>query len=157
MMIVIRDYTAADAPDLWALKFHTIHQINKRDYTAEQLRAWAPAGFDMQIWQKRADGMHPYIAQFGHTIVGFADLQPDGYIDHFFCSADYQGCGVGKALMQHILHRAQMLALPRVYSAVSITAKPFYENFGFTVVKKQSVEVNGEHLTNFLMERNIEA
>ncbi|MGL5364343.1 MAG: GNAT family N-acetyltransferase, partial [Plesiomonas shigelloides] len=40
------------------------------------------------------------------------------------------------------------------YSHVSITAKPFFERFGFRVVKKQQVAINGQVLTNFLMEKH---
>lgn len=97
--------------------------------------------------------MKPFIAELNGQIVGFADLQQDGYIDHFFCHAGYQGIGVGRALMEHIFSTGRINGVSRYYSAVSLTARPFYERYGFRVVNEQQMEVNGLLLTNFVMEK----
>lgn len=152
-MIIIRNYQKADAPETWELKFHTIRNININDYSPEQVKAWAPDNFDMVVWQKRVDDMNPFIAELNGKIVGFADLQPDGYIDHFFCHAGYQGIGVGRLLMEHLIDRGRSVGIKRYHSQVSKTARPFYEHFGFSVVKEQQVNINGQLLTNFLMEK----
>lgn len=152
-MITIRPYQSSDAPILWQLKKQTIHTINRRHYSLAQVNAWAPARIDMAIWQKRADNMAPFVALIDDKIVGFADLQSDGYIDHFFCHTEYQGVGVGSALMLKILDQAKQMELPRLYSAVSLTAKSFYQHFGFKVIQQQQVETQGEVFTNFMMER----
>jgi putative acetyltransferase len=81
-------------------------------------------------------------------------LQSDGYIDHFYCHLDYQGKGVGKALMRALMDKGEQTGIQRYYSHVSITAKPFFEHFGFEIVKQQSVEVRGAALTNFMMEKS---
>ena len=152
-MIKIRNYERRDAHVTWDLKFQTIRNINIRDYSSEQVAAWAPANFDMDVWLKRVDDMKPFIAEINGQVVGFADLQQDGYIDHFFCHADYQGIGVGRALMEHIFSTGRTNGVSRYYSAVSLTARPFYERYGFRVVKEQQMEVNGLLLTNFVMEK----
>ena len=152
-MIKIRNYERRDAYVTWDLKFQTIRNINIRDYSSEQVAAWAPANFDMDVWLKRIDDMKPFIAEINGQVVGFADLQQDGYIDHFFCHADYQGIGVGRALMEHIFSTGRTNGVSRYYSAVSLTARPFYERYGFRVVKEQQIEVNGLLLTNFVMEK----
>jgi putative acetyltransferase len=46
--------------------------------------------------------INPFIAETDGVIAGYSDLQSSGLIDHFFCHHNYQGCGVGKALMSHI-------------------------------------------------------
>jgi putative acetyltransferase len=46
--------------------------------------------------------INPFIAATDGVIVGYSDLQSSGLIDHFFCHHNYQGCGVGKALMSQI-------------------------------------------------------
>ncbi|MGI5310051.1 GNAT family N-acetyltransferase [Rheinheimera sp. WS51] len=152
-MITIRDYAPADASALWDLFYHTIRHINSRDYSAAQVQAWAPDNYDMAAWQKRMQGLSPYIAVIDGAIVGYSDLQSTGLIDHFFCHHLYQGQGVGKALMRHIFSQGQSLAIKRYYSEVSITARPFYQKMGFTVVKQQQVLINGQKLTNFIMEK----
>ncbi|WP_064603703.1 GNAT family N-acetyltransferase [Photobacterium sp. J15] len=152
-MIKIRNYERKDAHVTWDLKFQTIRNINIRDYSSEQVAAWAPANFDMDVWLKRVDDIKPFIAEINGQVVGFADLQQDGYIDHFFCHADYQGIGVGRALMEYIFSTGRSNGVSRYYSVVSLTARPFYERYGFRVVKEQQMEVNGLLLTNFVMEK----
>lgn len=99
--------------------------------------------------------INPFIAQINGVIVGYSDLQSSGLIDHFFCHHSYQGSGVGKALMSHIFEKGKDRGINRFHSEVSITAKPFYEHFGFLVVKEQSFEVRGQKLTNYIMEKTI--
>ncbi len=99
------------------------------------------------------DSINPSIAEINGVVVGYSDLQSDGFIDHFFCHHEYQGMGIGKALMTHILNCGSKKNIHRYYSEVSITAKPFYEHFGFKVVKAQNVEIRGQTLTNYIMEK----
>ena len=99
-MINIRNYENKDTIITWDLKFYTIRKINIQDYSLAQTKAWAPDNYDMALWQKRVGEMNPFIAELNDQVVGFADLQSDGYIDHFFCHSDYQDFGVGRALME---------------------------------------------------------
>jgi len=55
--------------------------------------------------------------------------------------------------MEHVLSVWQFQGVKRYYSEVSITARPFYEHFGFNVVTEQQVEMRGQNLTNFVMEK----
>lgn len=151
----IRMYEPNDADSLRQLKYETIHAVNIADYTKAQLDAWAPASFDREVWQARINAMHPFIVELEGKCVGFADLQEDGYIDHFFCHFQHQRQGVGRALMAHIFAVGHQRGITRFYSHVSITAKPFFARFGFRVVKEQQVAINGHVLTNFLMEKTL--
>ena len=153
-MINIREYQSDDVAITWDLKFSTIRKVNIQDYTEAQTQAWAPDNFDMALWQKRVHDMKPFIAEINGQVVGFADLQKEGYIDHFFCHSDYQGIGVGKALMQHILETGRANGVTCFYSHVSLTAKSFFEHFGFKEVKQQQVNINDQQLTNFVMEKH---
>ncbi len=154
-MIAIRHYKAADARALWALFYHTVRNINVRDYTQAQVEAWAPAEFDAAIWQQRMRTIDPFVAEMDGDIVGYADLQADGLIDHFFCHHQHQGKGVGRSLMEHILNVGRQRGITEFHAEVSITARPFFERFGFTVVHEQMVEVRGQTLRNFVMKRSV--
>jgi putative acetyltransferase len=147
--VTLRNFQKADASTLRELLSETVRQVNNRDYSAAQIAAWAPKDYDREAWRKRLQQNQPVIAELDGVIVGFADVQADGYIDHFFCSASAQGQGVGRALMEHLLTHGY----PRFYANVSITARPFFERFGFRLVREQQVDVRGEILTNFLMEK----
>ncbi|MCR9549800.1 MULTISPECIES: GNAT family N-acetyltransferase [Vibrio] len=154
-MLSIRRYRAEDAPILWTLFYHTVRVINRRDYTESQVSAWAPSDFDLNSWQRTMDAIQPYIAEIEGQIVGYCDLQSNGLIDHFFCHHEYQGQGIGRDLMSFLFSQAKVKGIERLYSEVSITARPFYEKMGFTVKVQQRAEVRGETLTNFMMEKYI--
>ncbi len=152
-MITIRPYVIADAKALWLLFFNTVRTVNSRDYSQKQVEAWAPDNFDFDIWQQRMAGIQPFVAEIDGVIVGYTDLQASGLIDHFFCHHHYQGKGVGKALTQYVISTAIKRAIPRLYSEVSITAKPFYEHYGFTVVREQTITVRGQNMNNVILEK----
>lgn len=152
-MIIVRKYNQGDELELWLLKVNTIKSVNSKDYSKEQINAWAPNVFNEEKWIKRIRDMNPFIAEIAGKIVGFADLQANGYIDHFFCHNEYQGKGIGKELMLHLINQSKEQSLPRVYSHVSITARVFFERFGFNVVKQQTMEIGNQALTNYVMEK----
>ena len=55
--------------------------------------------------------------------------------------------------MCEILTRAKSSNIDRIFSEVSITARPFFEKQGFAVLAEQKIVRNGIELTNFKMER----
>nr|WP_282449734.1 GNAT family N-acetyltransferase [Vibrio sp. 1CM2L] len=141
---------------MWEIFFHTVRNVNVRDYSQQQVEAWAPSSFDFALWQKRMNGLQPFVAELDGCVVGYTDLQPNGLIDHFFCHHEYQGKGVGRALMEHVFTVGRVRGVSRYFSEVSITARPFYEHLGFKVVNEQEVEMRGVKLTNYVMEKVVE-
>jgi putative acetyltransferase len=155
-MIKIRPYQANDAEALWHLFFNTVRVVNARDYSQAQIEAWAPEFFDMSVWQNKMTDLQPLVAELDDVIVGYCDLQSDGLIDHFFCHHEYQGQGIGRVLMNYILCLADERDVSRLYAHVSITARPFFECFGFSLLNEQKISVRGQELTNYVMERRCE-
>ncbi|MCL1065972.1 GNAT family N-acetyltransferase [Shewanella olleyana] len=152
-MINIRRFNTEDIKPLWELKQRTIHQVNRNDYSLAEVTAWAPYEYNESAWIGRVTKIEPFVAEVDHVIAGFADVQDDGYIDHFYCSADFQRQGVGKALMQAILNKAVVLNLTSLYAEVSITAKPFFSHYGFVEEQAQTVPVRGQKINNFVMRK----
>ncbi|WP_217529420.1 GNAT family N-acetyltransferase [Vibrio metschnikovii] len=152
-MIEIRKCQESDALDLWAIFYHTVRNVNLRDYSQAQVEAWAPDGFSSEIWQRKMNLLSPFVAEIDGKIVGYSDLQENGLIDHFFCHHEHQGRGVGRQLMEHVLRMGKLQGITRFYSEVSITARPFYERFGFNVIQEQTIEVRGQKLCNFVIEK----
>lgn len=153
MMLTIREFQKGDESCLREIFFNTVRHVNIKDYSALQVKAWAPDHYDESEWYKRINAIKPFIAILDSEIVGYADVQDDGYIDHFFCHWNHQGKGIGKALMQKLILTGQQNGSARLYSHASITAKPFFENFGFQMIKEQQVNIRGQVLTNFIMEK----
>ncbi|WP_117236150.1 GNAT family N-acetyltransferase [Vibrio maerlii] len=154
-MVTIRQFRESDAEALWHLFFNTIHQVNVRDYTQQQLDAWAPSTRDLDGWKLKMMQINPFVAEKDGNVLGYADLQPDGLIDHFFCHHEYQGKGVGRLLMEKIFQQAKHQGIGVLYSNVSITARPFFERFGFRVKAEQRVKRHGQILINYRMEKSL--
>ena len=152
-MIKIRKYQVGEETQLRTLFFDTIRNINIKDYSKAQVQAWAPDNYDETVWKGRIKAINPFVALIDNQIVGYADIQKDGYIDHFFCHSNYQGKGVGAALMKNIFEVGLAQKVARFYSHVSITAKPFFEHFGFKILKEQKVEIRDQILINYVMEK----
>lgn len=149
----VRQYQPGEELQLWELFYRTIHRVNIQDYSALQVNAWAPEQVDMADWIKKTQERSPFVCLKDQQIVGYSDLQPNGYIDHFFCHHDYQGKGVGSALMKHINTLANRQNMDKLTADVSITAKAFFEHMGFEVLNKQQVTIRGKLLTNYKMQK----
>ncbi|MFM2061268.1 MAG: hypothetical protein RLZZ507_938 [Cyanobacteriota bacterium] len=151
--MIIREYHESDTKMIMNLFYDTVHQINIRDYSQEQVKAWTGETMDYEFWYKRLQIKLPYIAEINNQIVGFAELENDGHIDCFYCHSKYQNQGIGSKLLKHIETIAKTRNNQRLYAEVSITAKPFFQKHDFIVVKEQQVERRGVLFTNFLMEK----
>lgn len=150
-MITIRKFKTGDENGTWNVFYSAIHLVCSKDYSKEQIQAWAPTDLDLSLWAKKIHSIKPFIATLNGKIVGYADLQDDGKIDHFFVHGNHQAQGVARALMNRIIQKAP--AQQKLYSEVSHTAKPFYEKNGFKVIKVQEANMRGVVLTNNIMER----
>ncbi len=152
--IVIRNYRLEDAKALMDIFYNTIHKVNIKDYTLEQVDAWAPkSNMKLEDWQERFKKNNPIVAIVDGKIVGFAEFRSDGYIDCFYIHHEWIGKGIGTALIKEIFIRAKKNKIKRVFVDVSITAKPFFEKKGFAVIRKQIIIRKGVELTNYPMEK----
>ncbi|MDJ0623621.1 MAG: GNAT family N-acetyltransferase [Desulfocapsaceae bacterium] len=151
----IRKYLPGEEKYIWDLFYNTIHNINVRDYTIEQIEAWAPSDLDENIWTDKIIEIDPYVVVAESKIVAYADLQENGYIDHFYCHHEHQRKGVGSFLFSFLEQLAISKNISKLVSDVSITAKPFFESRGFIVIKKQFLNKRGQSLENYKMAKHI--
>ncbi|BCO32605.1 acetyltransferase [Thiohalobacter sp. COW1] len=153
--IEVRKICRGEEEELWMLFYNTIHTINTRDYNDDQIAAWAPKDFDINIAIQKFIDIDPFVAIKDGMIVGYADIQTDGYIDHFYCHHKYQSQGVGRKLFSALEKEAKEKGIYKMYSNVSITARPFFEAMGFGVEKEQVVKVRDQKLKNYRMVRQL--
>ena len=145
----IRRYTPADCPAMAALFYDTVHRVNCRDYTPEQLDVWATGQVDLDKWNRSFLAHLTLVAMKDGILVGFGDMDSTGYLDRLYVHADYQGQGIATALCD-----ALEKAVPGpITTHASITAKPFFQGRGYRVVKAQQVQRQGILLTNYVMEK----
>lgn len=48
----LREYQPSDCAQMAELFYQTVHSVNAKDYTKEQLDAWATGEVDLQAWDK---------------------------------------------------------------------------------------------------------
>ncbi|MGM9481407.1 GNAT family N-acetyltransferase [Roseateles sp. NT4] len=136
--------------------FHSsIHGLASKDYSTEQIEAWAPVNLDQDLWSRRMHGIQPFVVEHDGEVVAYADVQASGYIDHFFVSLGHAGRGVGSMLMTHLHEVARNSGLSLLSSDVSRTAQPFFEKFGFRVVEQRSPVLRGVVIPNALMHKEM--
>lgn len=151
--MIIREYKFSDTQAMMKLFYDTVHEINIQDYTIEQVNAWASKSMDYEVWHKRLQAKLPYIAEINGEIVGFGELEADGHIDCFYCHSKHQKEGIGSKLLSHIENIASLRGVKRLYIEASITAKPFFQSKGFSIVREQQVELRGVLFQNYVMEK----
>lgn len=148
--MILREYQPDDCKELAALFYNTVHTVNARDYTKEQLDVWASGTIDLEQWNKSFQAHDSIVALEDNIIIGFGDIDKTGYIDRLYVHADYQGNGTATA----ICDRLEQTVSGSVTTHASITAKPFFEKRGYRVIKEQQVERQGIFLTNYVMKKD---
>lgn len=153
--MLIRKYKPEDCRTLSRLFYHTVHTVNAKDYSQEQLKAWATGEVDLEKWNQSFLGHHTFVAvettADQERILGFGDIDDSGYLDRLYVHKDYQGKGIGKALCRELESAVKSKNLS---THASITARPFFEKLGYRVIKKQLVERQGILLCNYVMEKS---
>lgn len=151
----IRLFEERDAKQVAKLFHDTVRSINLRDYSPQQVEAWAPNDLDFRDWATICSQRITYVADDQGTIAGFSELEANGHIGCFYCHKDYQRQGVGKQLYQAIEMKAIELQLDQLVTEASITAKPFFQRMGFSVVTEQAVHCRGEQFKNYVMKKSL--
>lgn len=146
----IRKYIPSDCKQLTQLFYDTVHTINVKDYTDEQLNVWATSHVDLEEWHKSFSEHFTVVGVENNVIVGFGDIDFSGYLDRLYVHKDYQRQGVATAIC-NVLENA--VVADKIITHASITAKPFFIHRGYRVLKEQQVIRNGIFLTNYIMEK----
>ncbi|OLO12793.1 GNAT family N-acetyltransferase [Chromohalobacter japonicus] len=152
-MVHIRRFRIGEERELFEVFHSAIHLVASRDYTPEQINAWAPVSLDQELWARKMRDIKPFVVEIDEKVVGYADVQPSGYIDHFFVSGFHPRKGVGKLLISTLHSEAVSLGLTELTSDVSRTAQPFFEKFGFCIIERRAPELRGVVVPNALMRK----
>lgn len=148
--ITLRPYTPEDCEEISLLFYETVHTVNAKDYSRQQLDVWATGSIDLAAWNKSFLAHTSFVAVDGETIAGFGDIDSSGYLDRLYVHKDYQGIGIATALCEKLEASVESTT---VTTHASITARPFFEHRGYVVKKEQQVERQGILLTNYVMEK----
>jgi putative acetyltransferase len=153
----VRRYATGDAPAVADVYFRSVREGALADYSAAQVEAWTPERRAPGWFDRRAgDGRVFLVAVNGaDEVVGYADLEADGHIDHMFCRPDVIGHGVGSLLYDTLEQMARSAAIDRLYVEASVAARRLFARKGFVVLHRQDLVVRGVEMHNYVMEKHL--
>ena len=129
----LREYMTSDCDQLARLFFQTVHSVNAKDYTKEQLDVWATGNVDLNRWDMSFKEHYTIIATDNGEIVGFGDIDSSGYLDRLFVHKNHQHKGIATAICDEL---ESSVTGKKIITHSSITAKPFFEKRGYGVKKE---------------------
>lgn len=132
----IRRFLPQDADAVSALIAHTLRTTNIRDYDAAYIENTIAHLSPADILT-RAAWTHFYVAEEGGVIRGCGAIGPywdkvdESSLFTIFVHPDWQGKGVGRAIIQTLERDEYFLRARRVEIPASITACEFYRKMGY--------------------------
>jgi putative acetyltransferase len=155
--VAVRPYRVGDAAAMVDVFRRAVDETAPRDYTVEQATAWASHGPDSDATARRAgDGRWTFVAEHPELgVVGYVDLEPDGHLDHLYCSPDVVGTGVGAMLVDEVERCARAHGITRIRVEASEAARRVFERRGYRVVRRNDIDLAGVAIHNYDMEGDL--
>lgn len=147
MTMTLRRGGAADGPTLAQVFHASVMRGAAGAYSAAERAAWAGPEPAPLGWAERTAEVEVWLAERGSVVTGFAGLAGDEF-DLLYVHPDHMGKGVGGALYDHILNRAQAAGQVALTTYASHVARPFFEARGWHVVGENRVCRRGVWLSN---------
>lgn len=123
---VLRAYRAADAAGTLEVFTAAIVETAAADYTRMQIEAWArPNTRELAEWNAAMLWRRTFVAEIAGEIIGFSDVNVDGYVDMMFVSPQHQRRGIASKLLDHVEAVARRDGATELSANVSVTARPF--------------------------------
>ena len=150
-----REYKNTDLHAVMDLFYVTVHEVNKNDYSEEQLDAIAPKAANEYHWEKSLEKNHTIVVEEDDKLIAFGNIGKTGYLDRLYVHPDYLRKGIASKLVEELEEYAKKHGSHVINVTSSITSKPFFESTGYAVIEEQINERRGERLLRYLMEKKI--
>lgn len=156
-MIKIRRAQHSDAEAIIDSHVRSIREICAKDYTPEQIEAWSGRKFKPELWWQTIDRDLVWVVELDSKVRGFGHLalmdEESAEVLGLYFSPELKGLGAGKELFQVLKTEAQSHQIKKMQLIATITAKTFYEKFGFLQSAGQSsIEMRGVDIPCIPME-----
>lgn len=150
-----REYKDTDLHAVMDLFYVTVHEVNKNDYTEDQLEAIAPKEANEYHWEKSLEKNHTIVVEQDEKLIAFGNIGKTGYLDRLYVHPDYLRKGIASKLVEELEEYAKKHGSHVINVTSSITSKAFFESKGYAVIEEQINERRGERLLRYLMEKKI--
>ncbi len=84
------------------LFYNTVHTVNAKDYTKEQLDIWGTEQADLKKLDQSLQDHFSIVAVDDGIIAGFGDIDKSGYLDRLLVHFGYQRKGIATAICNRL-------------------------------------------------------
>jgi putative acetyltransferase len=128
---IIRRATPADAEQITPVHVASIRTLCAKDYTPEQIDAWAGWKSPDKYRAAMAAGEVFFVAEVDGRVVGFAVLHGDE-VKAVYIHPDYVGSGLGRRLLDAVEAEARTCGVELLQLTSTLTSVGFYKACGYT-------------------------
>ncbi|MGC6434055.1 MAG: GNAT family N-acetyltransferase [Crocinitomicaceae bacterium] len=151
MDLTFRQANVTDLEEIQELFVETIKNTCKNDYTMEQIDVWISSIENKERWMSFLIEQYFIIAENENKIVGFSSLEKGNHVDFMYVHKDFLRKGVANMLFKKLKDKSIKLGFDKLTADVSKTARPFFENKGFKVVRENKNMIKAVEIINFHM------
>lgn len=153
----IRPARPGDAAAIADLHRRSVEGIGPRDYTPDQVAAWAGRSPGPEtVAARMADGRTVLVAVGEDDApVAYGDVEPDGHIGFLYCAPEAAGRGVASALYDRLEQAARAGGASRLHVEASEAARRLLLRKGFREVRRRRLDLDGVAIHNFAMEKDL--
>ncbi len=152
--MLIRKMEKSDIGEVVSLIHESVNSTCNKDYSPEQLKAWAPKHFNEKKFSDSLYGCFNRVMICDGRISGFISVSPDGYINRLYTHSKYQNMGIGSRLLEEAEKWALSIGLDSFYLDASLTARNFYINRGFKDYGESSLK-RGDVVINAVLMKKV--
>ncbi|NDG86283.1 MAG: GNAT family N-acetyltransferase, partial [Proteobacteria bacterium] len=134
MEFCIRRARPEDAFAIIDSHVRSIREVCAKDYTPEQIQAWAGRDFKVERWHQTIERDLVWVVELEGRVRGFGHLSLHGEAAELmglYFAPEARGRGAGKALFAEVRTAALSKGVKLLHLHATITAKSFYESLGF--------------------------
>lgn len=153
--MILRNYGQKDCDEIYKLFYNTVHSVNAKDYSKNQLDVWAKKIFDSKVFCKSFNEHYTIVAEKNRIVVGFGNVNYQGYLNMLYIHKDLQNKGIATAIVNKLETYTIQNKTKFISTHASITARPFFERRGYITIKEQQVIRDNIYLTNYVMEKQL--
>lgn len=156
MPYTVKKVFPQDIPSLSCVFKDSVLNIASKDYSGEEVVAWAGMGTEKRWEELFASGLC-FAAAFDNSgiMCGFTSVNTSGYLHSMFVGSCFQGKGVAPELLRWAENYAKEHHAHEMSCEVSITARPFFSKNGYRTEKEQHVRVKDIFMTNYVMKKRL--
>lgn len=153
----IRKSITKDILALKTLYLDTILNVNKADYSQEEIEDWASCGEPLERWQELFRTYTFWVCEIENQPVGFTSVNEEGFINSMFVQKDFLRMGIARRLLQTVEEYAKEHSITELNAHVSITALPFFQRSGFVILYEQLQQAKSLKLKNYKVRKDLKA